>query len=190
MINLTSLTTSCPSRRAVSTEYIMTNSLHLLSAFENKYQYYYHTDYPLYSIGQISARFFISKKKDKGITLERKRMNVKNFQFSSDVFPILSDRKCRNTIERIDEHNQKLLGCAKKWVVLTWLLRILPQNSSKLRTRRTTHPYTLDSLNREILIVCSGEELLSINLNNLKEELLRLFSNIKYLKEISSDPFG
>ena len=58
-----------------------------------------------------------------------------------------------------------------------------------LRNKRTVQPYTLDLLDREILIVRSGEELLSINLYSLKEELLRLLSNIKYFKEISSDPF-
>lgn len=174
-----------------SIEYIMTNSPHLLSAFENKYQYYhYHTDHLLYSIGQISARFLISKKKDKGIALERKRMNVKNFQFSSDAFPILSDRKCRNTIEHIDEHNQKIIKLRKGVGGFNVIAEdTSPELIEVLRTQRTTHPYTLDLLNREILIVRSGEELLSINLDSLKEELLRLLSNIKYFKKISSDPF-
>lgn len=168
-----------------SIEYIMTNSPHLLSVFENKLQYYhYHTDHLLYSIGQSSARFLISKKKDKGIALERKRINVKNFQFSSDVFPILSDRKCRNTIEHIDGHNQKIIKLRKGVGGFNVIAEdTSPELIEVLRTQRTTHPYTLDLLNREILIVRSGEELLSINLDSLNEELLRLLSNIKYFKK-------
>lgn len=172
-------------------EYITVSQPPLLSVFENECQYYhYHTDHLLYSIGQISARFLISEKKDKGIVLERKRMNVNNFQFLSDSFPILSDRKCRNTIEHIDEHNQKIIELRKGVGGFNLINNNTPPDLIEvLRAQRTTHPYTLDLLNREILIVRGGEELLSINLDGLKEELLKLRSNIKYFKEISSDPF-
>lgn len=171
-------------------EYITVRQPQLLSAFENKYQYYhYHTDHLIYSIGQISARF-VTNKNDNEIMRERKQLNIKNFQFSSDAFPVLSDRRCRNTIEHIDEHNQKIIERCDGVGGFNLIAEDTPPDLIEfLRNKRTVQPYTLDLLDREILIVRSGEELLSINLDSLKEELLRLLSNIKYFKEISSDPF-
>lgn len=172
-------------------EYITVSQPQLLSVFENECQYYhYHTDHLLYSIGQISTRFLISERADKKSVQERKRINRNNFQFSPDDFPILSDKRCRNTIEHIDESNQKIIETQKG----VGGFNLINENTSPdlieiLRAQRTTHPYTLDLLKREILITRNGDELLSINLNSLKEELLRLLSNIKYFKKISSDPF-
>lgn len=174
-----------------SIEYIMASQPQILSVFENECQYYhYHTDHLLYSIGQISTRFFISERTDKGIARERKQVNMKNFQFSPDDFPILSDKRCRNTIEHIDEHNQKIIKVHNGVGGFNLINENTPPDLIEvLRARRATHPYTLDLLNREILIVRNGKELLSIKLDSLKEELLKLRSNIKYFKEISNNPF-
>ena len=79
------------------------------NSFDNKYQYYhFYTDHLLYSLGQIANRFIVNDK-DKGVVLERKKANCRDFEFNAEKYPNLSDKTGRNTIEHIDEHNQKII---------------------------------------------------------------------------------
>lgn len=157
--------------------------------FDNKYQYYhYYTDHLLYSLGQIGNRF-ISTDKDKGINLERKQANCKNFEFSADRYPILSDKKGRNTVEHIDEHNQRVIMNHKG---VGGFNLIDADTETELvnvfRNNRELHPYTLDLVNREILIVRQGNEI-NIKLDELRQELLSLHSRVTYVMNTIKDGF-
>lgn len=157
--------------------------------FRNKYQYYhYYTDHLIYTLGQISSRFVITPK-DKGLFLERKQANIQNFGFSDDVFPILSDRDVRNTIEHIDEHNQSIIKDKKG---VGGFNMIDPETSEEsiefFRNNRLTHPYTLDLLTHEILVVRKGKNV-EINLDELKEELLQLKRKVDYFHDIVYNDF-
>ena len=63
-----------------------------ISVWRNKCQHYhYYSDHLLYSIGQITDRFVVTDK-DRGLKLERKEMNCKNYQFLEGDYPLLSDK--------------------------------------------------------------------------------------------------
>ena len=149
--------------------------------FDNKYQYYhYYTDHILYSVGQISNRFIISNN-DKGVNLERKQANRQNFEFNENLYPILSDKTGRNTIEHIDEHDQKVI---KKHHGVGGFNLIDFYTDPKLveifYNERKTHPYTLDLTKFEILIV-RNETNINININDLEKELVKLFEKVSYV---------
>lgn len=170
-----------------SIEYIMADQPQILAIFENKYQYYhYYTDHLLYSMGQISNRFVVDTK-DKGIILERKQANKKNFQFSPTDFPILSDKKCRNTIEHIDEHNQKIIIEHAGVGGFNVIDRDTDPNVVK-QILNLRHPYTLDLLNREVIVLRNNERL-SVKIDGLKDELLKLHTNVKYFSEMIKSIF-
>ncbi len=174
----------------VSLEYIMMSNPKILVLFENKYQYYhYYADHLLYSIGQICNRFVITPK-DRGVVLERKQANIQNFQFTPDNFPILNDKRGRNTIEHLDEHNRKIIEMCDGVGGFNLIdVDTEPSLITHLRDKRETHPYTLDLISREILIVRNGEEKLSINIDDLKNELLKLRSNVKYFSDMIKSIF-
>lgn len=171
----------------VSVEYIMAIQPQIPAIFENKYQYYhYYADHLLYSIGQISNRFVIDNK-DKGIILERKQANIQNFQFSPNDFPILSDKRCRNTIEHIDEHNQRIIN--EHDVVGGFNVIDIDTDPDLVKEfLNLRHPYTLDLLNKEIIVLRNNERL-SVKIDDLKDELLKLHSNVKYFSEMRTSIF-
>lgn len=173
-----------------SLEYISMSTPQILVPFENKYQYYhYYVDHLLYSIGQICNRLVITPK-DKGVILERKQANIQNFQFTPDNFPILSDKRGRNTIEHIDEHNYKIIEMRDGVGGFNLIdVDTEPSLITHLRDKKETHPYTLDLLSREILIVRNGGEKLAINIDDLKNELLKLRSNVKYFSDMIKSIF-
>lgn len=157
--------------------------------FHNKCQYYhYYTDHLVYALGQISSRFVITPK-DKGINLERKQANIQNFGFSDDAFPILSDRDARNTIEHIDEHNQSVIKEKKGVGGFNMIDSETSEESvAFFRNNRSTHPYTLDLLAHEILVVRKGKSV-EINLDKLKEELLQLKRQVASFRDILYSDF-
>lgn len=57
-----------------------------------------------------------------------------------------------------------------------------------LRKNRDSHPYTLDLIRKEILIFRSGKTI-DISIDNLKAELLKLRTSVKYFIEIVTDIF-
>lgn len=149
--------------------------------FDSKYQYYhYYTDHLLYSMGQIGNRFII-KKGDKGLTLERKEENRQNFEFSESIYPILSNKAGRNTIEHIDEHNQKVIVNNKG----VGGFNLIDIDTDKLLietlyNERQTHPYILDLLNDKILIIRNEKEI-DIRISDLEQELTSLLNSVSYV---------
>lgn len=157
--------------------------------FDSKYQYYhYYTDHLLFSLGQICNRFVIDEK-DQGITLERKQANRNNFEFTEEKYPILSDKRGRNTIEHIDEHDQKII---EKENGVGGFNLIDSETSADLietfRSKRKTHIYTLDLINGTLLI-SRKEKKIDISLDEIKKELLALYARVTYVKEFLQKVF-
>lgn len=157
--------------------------------WENRCQYYhYYSDHLLFSVGQIVNRFVISEK-DKGLILERKRMNRNNYLFTNEAFPILSDKRARNMIEHIDEYNQKIIQV--KHGVGGFNL-IDNQTDMKLittlHTKRDSHPYTLDLLEEKLLIRWKKENL-DISIDALEAELNSLLKNVHSFNEYLTSLF-
>lgn len=156
-------------------------------SWENRFQYYhYYCDHLLFSIGQISNRFIITPR-DKNHTIkERKGFNSANYQFVEHDFPILSDKRARNMIEHIDEHNQSIIenhhGVGGFNLIDTETDSGL---ANDLRSRRDTHPYTLDLIRRELLIRWKNDDV-TISLEKLRDELLALQNNVKSFEKIIS----
>lgn len=151
--------------------------------FDNKFQYYhFYTDHLLYSLGQISNRF-IEGNKDRKLVIERKKSNCRDFEFNSYKYPNLSNKVGRNTIEHIDEHNQNIIEIRRG---VGGFNLIDSETESDLidvfRTKRHTHPYTLDLLSFEILIVRQEKEI-NINIDDLESELKTLYDRVIYVKE-------
>lgn len=159
------------------------------TTWENRCQYYhYYSDHLLYSIGQIANRFVVSRK-DKGLKLERKQLNRNNYRFYDAQFPILSDKRARNMIEHIDEYNQKIIQ--EKHGVGGFNL-IDNQTDleliTTLRTKRESHPYTLDLLEKMLLIKWK-EDYLDISIDGLEAELISLQKCVKSFYGYLSEPF-
>lgn len=147
--------------------------------WENRCQYFhYYSDHLLYSIGQIVNRFIISKK-DKGLKLERKQQNRNNFCFSDEQFPLLSDKRARNMVEHIDEYNQNIIQ-EKRGVGGFNLIdnQTDLELIETLRTKRGSHPYTLNLLEKKLLIRWK-EDYLDICVDSLEAELISLQKNVK-----------
>jgi len=155
--------------------------------WENRFQYYhYYCDHLLFSIGQISNRFIITSRDRNHTIKERKRFNSTNYQFVEHVFPILSDKRARNMMEHIDEHNQSIIeshhGVGGFNLIDTETDSDL---ANDLRSRRDTHPYTLDLVRRELLLRWKNDDV-TISLEKLRDELLALQSNVKSFAKIIS----
>ncbi len=148
--------------------------------WDNRCQYYhYYCDHLLYSIGQISNRFICNDKETKKIK-ERKRLNCCNYRFTEAEYPILADKRARNTIEHIDEHNQNIIESRNGVGGFN-----LIDNETKsdlvieLKSKRSIYPYILDLHNSEILIYRKNAGEINISLVELKDELLRLQKSIE-----------
>ena len=147
--------------------------------WENKYTYYhYYTDHLLFSVGMIAKRFIITDK-DSDIDLERKKANRQNYQFTEDKYPILSDRRARNTIEHMDEYNHKTITQKQGVGGFNVIDNTTPPELlDALYNRKDVHPYTLDLINRELLIRRNTIDLV-IKLDSLKDELKSLHENVR-----------
>lgn len=164
-------------------------------AWENRCQYYhYYCDHLLFSMGQIANRFLIvEKKKNKGKEKlkkqirkrnEQNRKNRANFEFSEESFPILSEKYARNVIEHIDEYNRYIID--KNRGVGGFNLIDEKEDEkmiTDLRTRRATHPYTLDLLAGKLLVRYNRKNI-DIDLEKLRAELLSLQKNVKWLMDM------
>lgn len=169
-----------------SIEYITNENIDC-SAFNNKFQYYhYYCDHLMYSLGQISNRFIINDRNDKGINLERKQMNIKNFFFDKDTFPILSNKQAKNTIEHIDEFNNEIISRNNG----VGGFNVIDKETSEEFVNaidNDMHIYTLNLVKREILVIRKQEKIV-INLDELKNELLTLKEKVSDLLSIISTP--
>ena len=154
------------------------------TSFKNKYEYYhYFCDHLLYSIGQISNRFIITKK-DKGLVLERKKMNLQNFNFSTNTFPILSDKRARNMIEHIDEYNQTIIFEHHGVGGFNLIEEDTQEELVKiLETTKNVHPYTLNLKEKELYIRYKNDDII-IGMDDLKSELNKLRTNVNELIEL------
>lgn len=172
-----------------SLESIMNSNIENYGILKNKYQYcHYYCDHLVFSIGQIANRFDI-KGNDEGLVLERKNANICNFAFSKEKYPILSDKQIRNTIEHIDEHNLEII---KKHRSVGGFNLIDTETNEEvvkaLISNRQSHPYTLDSIHKQLLIMRKGREL-NLNLEELRNELLSLQKETKSLLKFTTDEF-
>lgn len=170
-----------------SLENILSKTAQDYGLLKNKYQYcHYYCDHLIFSIGQIANRFDI-KNSDTGLILERKNTNIRNFDFSKTKYPILSDKKIRNTIEHIDEHNQQIIK--KHGGVGGFNLIDVDTDTeivTALTTNRREHPYTLDLIKKELLIMRNDKEL-TLSLDALYRELIDLQKSAKSLFEFATD---
>lgn len=177
----------------------LTNPSNDDGAWENRCQYYhYYSDHLLFSMGQIANRFLIvdesnikgNEKKRKQV-LARNKQNGKNranFEFSEESFPILSEKHARNVIEHIDEYNRFIID--ENHGVGGFNL-IDEKEDEKLimdlRTKRATHPYTLDLLAGKLLVRYKRRNI-DVELEKLRAELLALQKNVKWLMEMIRKP--
>ena len=157
-----------------------------IKEFDSNAQYlHYFTDHLLYSVGQISNRF-ITNTKNRNKRIE---MNCLNFRFDSNNYPILSNKKYRNTIEHIDEYNEYTIKnydgvggfnfldyCENKKMITT------------VMENRKQHIYTLDLINKKIYIQRKEEELV-LDIDKLENELSKLKNSVDYFYKIFSSPF-
>ena len=157
-----------------------------IKEFDSNAQYlHYFTDHLLYSVGQISNRF-ITNTKNRNKRIE---MNCLNFRFDSTNYPILSNKKYRNTIEHIDEYNEYTIKnydgvggfnfldyCENKKMITT------------VMENRKQHIYTLDLINKKIYIQRKEEELV-LDIDKLENELNKLKNSVDYFYKIFSSPF-
>ncbi|MDY5948889.1 MAG: hypothetical protein SPJ42_06590 [Oscillospiraceae bacterium] len=153
------------------------------NSFDNKYQYYhFYTDHLLYSLGQIANRFIVNDK-DNGVVLERKKANCRDFEFNAEKYPNLSDKTGRNTIEHIDEHNQKIIE-KRKGVGGFNLIDNETETDliNVFKSQRQFHPYTLDLIAFEILIFRNEKEI-DISILELEKELKCLYNRVQYVIE-------
>lgn len=170
-----------------SLENILNRTVQNYGLLKNKYQYYhYYCDHLIFSIGQIANRFDV-KDDDTRLILERKNANIRNFDFSKDKYPILSNKQIRNTIEHIDEHNQRII---KKYRGVGGFNLIDvdtdPEIVTELTTNRREHPYTLDLTKKELLIMRNDKEL-KLSFDALYRELIDLQKSVKSLLEFATD---
>ncbi len=174
-----------------SLDKMYSNSQINYSLFKNKYQYYhYYCDHLIFSLGQISARFYVTDKEKKNDYIrKRKEANIRNFSFSEDKYPMLSKRIVRNTIEHIDEHNQKVIT---KYCGVGGFNVIDNEIDEEVRqaliNNRHLHPYTLNFITNELWIMRNEIEY-ELNLIALKNELLMLQNDARNLLSLATDMF-
>lgn len=168
----------------IATNYLLNIRFDENMLFDSKYVYYhFYTDHLLFSWGQICSRFIINNF-DKEGERERKQSCSHNFQFDEIKYPILSDKKARNTIEHLDEYNHYLI---QKHDGVGGFNLIDSSESIELidylRKNRQTHPYTLDLLKNQLYIQRKEGEL-TIDLIALKNELEQLQHSVRDFKSI------
>lgn len=155
--------------------------------FQNKYQYYhYYCDHLIFSLGQIASRFDINDKDSSSIR-ERKEANICNFAFSKEKYSMISKKTIRNTIEHIDEHNQKIIKKHRGVGGFNLIDNETDKEVCKaLIERRNVHPYTLDLIKKQLFIMRNDVEL-NLNLEGLQNELLSLQKEAKNLLLYSTE---
>lgn len=173
-------------------EMILNKNESVALMFENESQYYhFYCDHLLFSLGQITDRFYCSKKNKDYATLEPLiELNKRNYQFNETVFPILSDKKCRNTIEHIFEHNRKIIAQYGGVGGFNTISNSSDKGLIEAVTKRQEqHPYTLHLDNYELHIERNSKnrEHLILSLINVKSELNDLLKNVNVLISYLND---
>lgn len=182
----------------MSTNFLTDPQNEMLAVFENKAQYYhYYLDHLLYSMGQISERFrTVSKPKSDKIDFnERREKNRKHYDFNESIYPILSNKDYRNTIEHIDEYNINTIITQKGVGGFNYIDMETPEALRQtLLSNRHNHIYTLDLLSGNVYITRNKAEIktgndseLSFSINELRIELAHLFGKVKWIDEMLSE---
>ena len=169
-----------------SIEMILNKNEPAASLFESESQYYhFYCDHLLFSLGQITDRFYCSEKNQAyDALLPLIELNKQNYRFNENDFPLLSDKRCRNTIEHIFEHNREIIA---EFGGVGGFNTVSSQSDRGLieavNERREQHPYTLDLEKHELNIERNhnGREHLTLSLDDTKEELIALLKNVNVL---------
>ncbi len=165
----------------ISLDMISTYNQEKDKVFENKSQYlHYYTDHLLYSLGQIAERFRVKDKPSakEADYYERRKLNRKNFQFTDNDFPLLSNKDFRNTIEHIDEHNIDVINNHNGVGGFNYIDDdIHDELANTLLSTRQNHIYTLDLSKNLLYITRQGNELV-LDFALLTDELNRLMMNV------------
>ena len=158
------------------------------SIWENKYQYYhFYTDHLLFTLGQISNRFLTEN--DDELIQSRKEKNCINYSFSKDKYPIISNKWPRNVVVHIDERDQRIIfekGGVGGFCVID--SEVTSELEYTLRNKRNTQPYTLDLVNKKLL-VRDRKNNITVNLIELKNELLSLQNSVKSFMQAMEKPY-
>lgn len=169
-----------------SLSHLTSDKFNQQNEFESIIEYYhYHCDHLLFSMGQISSRFIENNKdkNDASIMKEIKKANRSNFEFNKKNYPILSNRLGRNIIEHIDAKNAVAIDRHKGVGGFNVIMEGVEPEIIELRKRRETHIYTLDLLEKKILLYDTQKQSpCDISLDKLNDELENLSkraSNIK-----------
>lgn len=142
---------------------------------ESEYLHYY-TDHLLYSIGQISLRFIKNKANSDDRLIQ---LNCSNFRFNIKNYPILSNKKYRNTIEHINEYNEYAIKNFKSVGGFNYLDIGLDEDMMNyIKKNKKNHIYTLDLINKKIYIQRKETELV-LDIINLTNELKNLQKSVE-----------
>lgn len=152
------------------------------SEWKNECGYYhFYCDHLLFSLGQISNRLVITDKTKERFR-ERIRENRKNFDFDDALYPIISEKNTRNTVEHIDEYDVDVVLQAGGVGGFNVIFDDLEDSiKDRIRTSKDEHPYYFDTIEQEIVIYRSGKKL-TIKLEELSDEVSRLNETISDLQ--------
>ncbi len=165
----------------------------ICSLFDNESQYYhFYCDHLLFSLGQINERFIVKGDEKSKIKLELIALNRQNYRFNEEDYPILSNKSYRNTIEHIDEHNQRIIAKYKGVGGFNVSSKSSSMNlNDVLITRQKQHPYTLQLDEQRLLIERNKNirESLALDFEKLKEELNKLKKSVNVVLSCLNDDF-
>ena len=153
-----------------------------LSEWRNECEFYhFYCDHLLFSLGQISNRLVITRR-TKEKYKERIEENRKNFNFEDALFPIISEKNIRNTIEHIDEYDVDIVsemgGVGGFNVIFDDLNEII---KDRIINSKDAHPYCYDTVEQKIVVHRSGTRLV-ISIEELCNELSILEEAVNYLQ--------
>lgn len=149
--------------------------------FDSACEYYhFYCDHLIFSIGQISNRFKITGREYESIR-KQKELNIRNFDFNAKDYPELSKKQIRNTIEHIDEYDNKIIlesSCVGGFNVID------DSSNEKLKQdlkgNRKNHPYTLNLVEKKLWVTRNDDEL-TLDLIRLRQELNRVHDKAQNL---------
>lgn len=123
-----------------------------VAEFLNVPQYYhYYCDHLLFSIGQIGSRF-IETSRMSYFQRSLVHANRKLFNFREGKYKNLSNKEARNIIEHIDERDMVVIEDNSGVGGFNVILSSGEKEIEDLRRRRDTHIYTLDLVEKKLLL--------------------------------------
>ena len=152
------------------------------SEWENECGYYhFYCDHLLFSLGQISNRLVITDK-TKERYKKRIKENRRNLNFDDELYPIISEKNTRNTVEHIDEYDiDEVLQAGGVGGFNVIFDDLEDSIKDRIRMSKDEHPYYFDTIEQKIVIHRHGE-MLTIKLEELSDELSGLKGAINSLQ--------